>query len=107
MYPFHFSLVRPNGLDIIRVSGTPVYLTVYPADHPGYLTKSKEKQFYCQHKDQLLIFETTGYTPLINPMHLQALYSAIKWYGQKKFLVQSIEIRLTDPRRSGVRKREK
>jgi calcineurin-like phosphoesterase family protein len=99
MYPFQFRLLRIKSFDVIRVQGVAVYLTAYPATHPDYVSKAQEKQFYCQYRDELLIFETTGYTKFINPFHLQALYAAIKWYGRTKLSIANLEIRLTDPRR--------
>ncbi|QJD95489.1 hypothetical protein HH214_06175 [Mucilaginibacter robiniae] len=104
IYPLQFQVSRLQGFDVIRVQGIAVYLTVYPAAHPGFHPVPGEKQYYCSSRQGLLIVETTGYTRLIDPFHLQSLSAAIKWYGRTRLGMPNIEIRLTDPRRSGSNK---
>ncbi len=101
MYPIRYHLIRKLGFDQIHQSGNPVYLTVYPAGSYAYYPNPKEKQFYSEDKERLLIFESTGYKPLLNPFYLQGLHAAIKWYGRTQLNMPDIRIRLTDPRRKG------
>ncbi len=104
MYPLQFRIINKNGFDVLHIAGNPVSLTAYPTEHSQYYATPKEKQFYCIAKERLLIFETTGYTPFIDPFHLQGLYAAIKWYGRTKLQIPNMEIRLTDPRRANKNK---
>ena len=101
MYPLRYSVIRTGGFDQIRIAGNPVYITVYPASNGAFYAEPSEKQYYGEQGNELYIFETTGYRPLMNPFQLQGLYAAIQWYGQSRLRQPNMKIRLTDPRRTG------
>lgn len=100
MYPIQCSVMRKKGYDQIHVAGNPMFLTVYTAEHPGFYPDNRQKQFYAETGDTLLVFETTGYHPLINPFYIQAMYAAITWYARTQLNCPGIKVKLTDPRRA-------
>jgi len=99
MYPLNYSIIRVRGYDQIRIAGNPMYINVYLGENMQFFAAPKEKQYYGECDGFLIIFETAGYSSLINPFFVQGVYGAIQWYARTRLSNPSMKIRLTDPRR--------
>jgi hypothetical protein len=81
MYPFQFSTVLRDGLDVIVIKNCPISLTVFPTHQTKFKREAHEMQFFCDHFGDLYILQTTGYSRLADPMHLVAIQRAPNWYA--------------------------
>ncbi len=97
MYPLSYSISKQDGLDVIHIKGNPIILTVYPLLSRKYRENALEFRYYIEHRQETLVFETTGWSPLADPFHLHSLQLAVKWYSQKMLHHSSFFISTTVP----------